>query len=160
VAISTKNSAYAVGEKIWERYTENKDPQFGVELKLNKYMPIGSGLGSSAASAAAAAKAITTILNFNYDKTDFWNDLCAGELVTAGSGHPDNVIPSYFGGVHFMPSNHGYHFHRKTLKDAVFVFCMPKIGTVDGILTSESRSAVREHLRENYLNQPPDKDVN
>src|SRR5215510_2621099 len=38
-------------------------PDFGIEMTLEKKMPIGSGLGSSAASSVAAAVAVNALLN-------------------------------------------------------------------------------------------------
>ncbi|KAJ3672302.1 hypothetical protein LUZ60_007023 [Juncus effusus] len=69
----------------------------GLELKLDKGLPLGSGLGSSAASAAAAAVAVNEL---------FGAPLSLSELVIAGlesekkvSGyHADNVGPSILGG--------------------------------------------------------------
>jgi homoserine kinase len=72
-------------------------PKCGVALRLHKGLPLGSGMGSSAASAAAACWAVNNL---------FGNVLTKEELVLAGlqseafvSGyHADNIAPALMGG--------------------------------------------------------------
>jgi homoserine kinase len=73
--------------------------RIGVELCLEKRMPLASGLGSSAASAVAAVVAVDALLG---DRSPYELLLrCAmeGERVACGSAHADNVAPSLWGGV-------------------------------------------------------------
>lgn len=68
-----KNSAYGVADRIWWRYRQLHQPDFGLEITLHKYLPLGSGMGSSAASSAAAAKAMLEILAFEYRFAMRWS---------------------------------------------------------------------------------------
>ena len=74
-------------------------PGFGVRLVLKKMMPVGSGLGSSAASGVAALMAVNALLPKPLKRIDLLRFAVEGERMTSGSGHADNVAPSLLGGV-------------------------------------------------------------
>lgn len=76
----------------------------GVALKLHKNMPLGSGLGSSAASAAAAAWGVAVLHGFD-DKPALMPAGLAAEAAVSGY-HADNVAPSLLGGMVLIS---GYH---------------------------------------------------
>lgn len=79
----------------------------GLKLVLEKMLPVGSGLGSSAASVVAAFYALN----------EFYQDALSGhELLLlmgqlegqiSGSIHYDNVAPSYLGGLQLMVEQPG-----------------------------------------------------
>jgi homoserine kinase len=77
--------------------TEQRLP-FGVDMVLHKAMPIGSGLGSSAASSVAAAVAINALLVKPFDKKNLLPFILEGERLACGSAHADNAAPSLLGG--------------------------------------------------------------
>jgi homoserine kinase len=70
----------------------------GVELELEKGMPLGSGLGSSAASAAAAAAAVNLLLGAPLSDGDLVEACLEAEAAVSGR-HADNVAPSLLGGL-------------------------------------------------------------
>lgn len=70
----------------------------GVELQVHKGMPVGSGLGSSAASSAAAAFAVNELLGKPYTTQQLVAYAMEGERKASGSAHADNVAPSLLGG--------------------------------------------------------------
>lgn len=70
----------------------------GIEISLNKKMPIGSGLGSSAASTVAGLFAINELLDRPLTKEKLLTFALAGEQLACGQGHADNVAPSLMGG--------------------------------------------------------------
>ncbi len=90
----TQNSASAVIKNILD-HLNIKD---GVDITLYKKMPLGSGLGSSAASSVAGAFAINALLGNPLSKEDLLKFTIQGEAVACGSEHADNVAPSLFGG--------------------------------------------------------------
>ena len=73
-------------------------PSFGVQLILQKAMPIGSGLGSSAASSVAAAMAVNALMSKPLKKPDLLRFALEGERYACGSLHADNAAPSLLGG--------------------------------------------------------------
>jgi len=73
--------------------------EFGVEIELHKHMPIGSGLGSSAASTVAGLFAINTLLGNPLSAKELLPYCVEGERLACGHGHADNVAPALFGGI-------------------------------------------------------------
>lgn len=75
------------------------DRDVGVEMKLRKSMPLGSGLGSSGASAVAAAWGVNVLFGTPLRKDD--PDLimaCIKAEATLSGFHADNVAPAMLGG--------------------------------------------------------------
>jgi len=73
-------------------------PPFGVTMVLHKEMPIGSGLGSSAASSVASVVAVNALLSKPLKRIDLLRFAVEGERKASGSPHADNVAPSLLGG--------------------------------------------------------------
>jgi homoserine kinase len=72
--------------------------RFGVRLTLAKGLPIGSGLGSSAASGVAALVAVNELLDAPLPRAALLAFAVAGEAHASGAAHADNVAPALFGG--------------------------------------------------------------
>ncbi|NDY97059.1 homoserine kinase [Wenzhouxiangella limi] len=72
---------------------------FGVRLEINKGIPLGSGLGGSAASATAALVAVNALLDRPLAQAELYPYALAGETVASGSAHGDNVGPQLLGGL-------------------------------------------------------------
>ncbi|WP_222565607.1 homoserine kinase [Novilysobacter antarcticus] len=71
----------------------------GFELRLHKGIPLGSGLGGSAASCVAALVAANAVLDQPLTRDQLYPLALLGESVASGSVHGDNVAPMLFGGV-------------------------------------------------------------
>lgn len=69
----------------------------GVSLECTKGLPLGSGLGSSAASAAAAAWAVNALFGAPLTKADLVPAGLASEATVSGY-HADNIAPAIMGG--------------------------------------------------------------
>jgi homoserine kinase len=76
----------------------------GIELSLEKGLPLSSGVGSSAASAAAGALAAGLLLGAT-DRTRLLLAALEGEHAADGSWHGDNVFASLLGGFVLVPSS-------------------------------------------------------
>jgi len=74
-------------------------PGFGFEAHIDKGIPLGSGLGGSAASAVAAVVAANALLDKPLSKIELLKFAMQGEAVSSGSLHVDNISPSLFGGL-------------------------------------------------------------
>jgi homoserine kinase len=70
----------------------------GVEVVLHKNLPLGSGMGSSAASSVAALVGINQLMGEPFSKKDLLPFAMEAERVACGSAHADNVAPSLLGG--------------------------------------------------------------
>jgi len=71
----------------------------GVDIHLKKNLPLGSGMGSSAASAVAAVVAVNSLLGSPLEKIELLPFLVESEKTASGTGHADNVAPSLLGGI-------------------------------------------------------------
>ena len=123
-----------------------------VKLTLDKKMPVGSGLGSSACSVVAALAS----LNSFYAK---YHDFCFDEITVlkmtgqmeaqiSGSLHYDNVAPCYLGGLQLMvPDEIVISRTLPSFEDCYYVMAYPGIevstkAARDILPTSYSRSDV------------------
>lgn len=70
----------------------------GIEIELHKKMPIGSGLGSSAASTVGGLFAINELLGKPLSVDELLPFAIKGEELACGHGHADNVAPALLGG--------------------------------------------------------------
>lgn len=70
----------------------------GMDIYLHKKMPLGSGLGSSAASAVAGVFAANELLGKPLTTNELVQFAMEGEKLACGSAHADNVAPSLLGG--------------------------------------------------------------
>lgn len=96
-----KNTASAVIADFLEK-TGNE--HIGISVSLHKKMPIGSGLGSSAASTAAGLFAINELLDRPLSSMELIPFAQRGEELACGSGHLDNVAPALLGGLILIKS--------------------------------------------------------
>ena len=69
-----------------------------LEITLEKNMPLGSGMGSSASSSAAAVFAVNHILGNPLTTSELIPFAMEGERIACGTAHADNVAPALLGG--------------------------------------------------------------
>src|SRR5690606_8030671 len=81
------------------RLREDRNLPFGFEVKLEKGIPLGSGMGGSAASAAGAILAASRVLDEPLSESDLLRYGMFGEEVATNSFHPDNLAPCLIGGL-------------------------------------------------------------
>lgn len=72
---------------------------FGFAVELEKGIPLGSGLGGSAASCVAALVAANALLDAPLAREALYDFALDGESASSGSRHGDNVAPMLLGGV-------------------------------------------------------------
>jgi homoserine kinase len=70
----------------------------GAIISLKKNLPLGSGMGSSAASSVAALVAINHLHDNPLTKEQLLPFAMEAERIACGSAHADNVAPSLMGG--------------------------------------------------------------
>ncbi len=70
----------------------------GVTIELYKNLPLGSGMGSSAASGVAALVAINHLMGNPLTRAELITHAMEAEKIACGSAHADNVAPSLLGG--------------------------------------------------------------
>ena len=72
---------------------------FGFAIELDKGIPLGSGLGGSAASCVAAVVAANALLDASLPREALYRFALDGESVSSGSRHGDNIAPMLLGAV-------------------------------------------------------------
>ena len=124
----------------------NITPVF-VKMTLDKKMPVGSGLGSSACSVVAALVALNSFYanyqNFSFDESTVLKMTGAMEAQISGSLHYDNVAPCYLGGLQLMvPDENTIARTLPGFSDCYYVMAYPGIEV--------STKAAREILPTRY----------
>lgn len=76
----------------------------GFEMRINKAILPGSGIGSSAASAAGAVVGANQLLGSIFSKEELVRFAMFGEEVASGAQHADNIAPAIYGGVTLIRS--------------------------------------------------------
>lgn len=71
----------------------------GFEVRIEKGIPLGSGLGGSAASCVAALVAANAVLDAPLAREALYPYALEGESTASGSVHGDNVAPMLLGGL-------------------------------------------------------------
>jgi homoserine kinase len=101
-----KNVAGAALIALIEEYEEKQmgSTLLAFEVKINKLIKPGSGVGSSAASSAGAVVGANHLLNNIFSKDDLVRFAMNGEKVASGVKHADNIAPCIFGGVTLVRS--------------------------------------------------------
>lgn len=70
----------------------------GCILEIRKGVPVGYGLGSSAATASAVAYGVNKLFDMKLSASELLKFAAGGEIAAAGVGHYDNVAGSLLGG--------------------------------------------------------------
>ncbi|HLT91955.1 MAG TPA: homoserine kinase [Woeseiaceae bacterium] len=93
-----RNTASIAAAALWEAHGAG-----GLELVVEKGIPLESGMGSSAASAVAAVVAANALLERPLAQEALLPFALEGERFASGSVHADNVAPSLLGGLVLCP---------------------------------------------------------
>jgi homoserine kinase len=80
------------------------DLSHGFEVDLHKGIPLGSGMGGSAASAVAGIVAAAELIEPELSRETLLDYALMGEAVASGARHGDNVAPCLFGGLALVRS--------------------------------------------------------
>ena len=125
------------------RSSSSEPTSGGVALRIEKGIPIGSGIGGSAASAAAGAGATNRLLDEPFDKEDLVEAVLAGEEIASGSRHGDNALPTLLGGLLLVSPENPSAYRRLTLPAPLPVaLVVPELS----ILTSDAREILPERV--------------
>ena len=82
----------------------NNSAKIKFEVKINKLIKPGSGVGSSAASSAGAVVGANYLIGNLFTKDDLVRFAMNGEKLASGVKHADNIAPCIFGGVTLVRS--------------------------------------------------------
>ena len=116
----------------------------GLVLCIRKGIPLGSGIGGSAASAVAGAWAANLLLGKPFEKEALVEAVLEGEaLASGGSLHGDNVLPALFGGLILTSPTDPAAYRCVALPQPMpLALILPRIE----ILTAEARAILPESV--------------
>ncbi|SHE91121.1 homoserine kinase [Fodinibius roseus] len=115
----------------------------GIEIEVHKQMPLGSGLGSSAASSAGAVLAVNRLLGEPLGRKELLPFAAEGERVACGTAHYDNVGPSLLGGFVFIRSSDPLDIFNLPFPESLYaVIVHPQIE----IKTEDTRRILRNDI--------------
>ncbi|WP_299002676.1 homoserine kinase [uncultured Shewanella sp.] len=92
-----ENIVYQCAEFFIYQLTDKSAFTGGIKLTLEKNLPVGSGLGSSASSVVAALYALNEYFSTPFTEADLLLVMGKFEGQISGSVHYDNVAPCYLG---------------------------------------------------------------
>ncbi len=119
------NSSGKVANRIIADYNLHK---YDFIIEIEKNIPPGYGMGSSAASAVATAVAFNNIFKLEINDIELLNYAAEGEIASAGVKHYDNIAGSFFGDFVIVRSFPKLEFIKiKSPKDLTLVVCVPLI---------------------------------
>ena len=119
------------------------DIDYGIDLKIQKGIKPGSGIGSSAASSAGAVFAINKLIGSPFTNLELIRFAIEGEKYVSGSYHADNVSPILLGGFTLVRSVEDLDIIKlPNPKKLIATIIRPEIE----IKTSDSRKVVKSKV--------------
>lgn len=119
------------------------EQKVGLDIYLKKGLPLGSGMGSSAASAVAALEAANRLLDNPFEKKDLLPFAIAAEKVACGAGHADNVAPSLLGGFVLIRDYHPLDVVKLPVPKGLYCTLLHPHYELK---TADSRSVLRDQI--------------
>jgi homoserine kinase len=117
--------------------------EFGIELSIQKGLPLAAGLGGSAASAVAGAVAAEALLQAGLSRDALLSAALEAEAAVAGGRHVDNVAPSLLGGAVLVAGLDPLRLTRVRVHPGLaFVLATPEYA----VKTSEARALLPERI--------------
>ncbi|BAH83162.1 homoserine kinase [Candidatus Ishikawella capsulata] len=130
-----KNIVY----QCWVRFCKKIGKIVPVKITLEKNMPIGSGLGSSACSVVATLVVMNQYCGFPLNKIQLLKLMGELEGCISGGVHYDNVAPSFLGGLQLIIEEDDNLSHIIPIfEDWLWIIAYPGIS----ISTSEARNVL------------------
>ncbi|QCI23216.1 homoserine kinase [Buchnera aphidicola] len=125
--------------KCWDYFCSFLKKNLPITIILEKNMPIGSGLGSSACSVVASIIAMNMYFNNPIQKTELLLLMGKLEGKISGSIHYDNVAPCFLGGLQLIINNNGIICQRLPIfKNWLWTIAWPGIK----VKTADARTAL------------------
>lgn len=115
----------------------------GLSLTLKKNLPLGSGMGSSAASAAAALIAANKLLGSPLQLHELVKFGMEAERIACGAAHADNIAPAILGGFVLIRDYATYDFVK--IKSAIPLHCTLVHPRLE-VRTADSRKVLKRTI--------------
>ena len=129
-------------EEYEEKQNNRKASKIKFEVKINKLIKPGSGVGSSAASSAGAVVGANYLVGNIFSKDDLVRFAMNGEKLASGVKHADNIAPCIFGGVTLVRSIFPLEIIALPSPTLYVTIVHPQIE----VRTSDARSILRQQV--------------
>ncbi len=129
-------------EEYEEKQNNSKASKIKFEVKINKLIKPGSGVGSSAASSAGAVVGANYLVGNIFSKDDLVRFAMNGEKLASGVKHADNIAPCIFGGVTLVRSIFPLEIIALPSPTLYVTIVHPQIE----VRTSDARSILRQQV--------------
>ncbi len=130
--------------QCWQRYCQALQRDVPVRMVLDKNMPIGSGLGSSACSIVAALVALNEYCGEPFNSQQLLALMGEMEGRISGGVHFDNVAPCYLGGLQLIIEEDNIISQTiPCFDDWLWVMAYPGVK----VSTAEARAILPEHYK-------------
>lgn len=136
----TQNIATVAAAVLLKHLGEEKR---GIEFRIRKHIPAGSGMGSSASSAVAGVMMVNELLDRPLEKRELIPFAIEGEMIASGNMVGDNVIASMIGGLVLIRDIQSFDFHRIYMPPGL---CVAVILPDITITTTTSRAILRPEV--------------
>lgn len=114
---------------------------FGLAIEIEKQIPLGSGLGGSAASSVAGVVAASALIDSLLTREQMLQYAMMGEELASKSRHADNVAPCLMGGLVFCRSTEPFELYPLPIPQGLF--CVLAHSQIV-IKTSEARAMLQK----------------
>jgi homoserine kinase len=139
-----RNCAGRAAESVLAKLKGRAAKEAGLEMRIHKGLPQGSGLGSSAASAVGGAVAAHLLFGSELGRNTILEAALEGETLASGSRHADNLAASLLGGFTIVRSHTPLEVVRLEAPSAIrFVLVLPEME----IETRRARAVLPETIR-------------
>ena len=129
-------------EEYEEKQNNSRASKIKFEVKINKLIKPGSGVGSSAASSAGAVVGANYLVGNIFSKDDLVRFAMNGEKLASGVKHADNIAPCIFGGVTLVRSIFPLEIIALPSPSLHVTIVHPQIE----VRTSDARSILRQQV--------------
>lgn len=134
---ATQNTAGVAADHVRQQLA----PHLGINLEIDKGLPLASGLGSSAASAVAAATAVNLLLGAPLSPMELLPAALEAEAAVSGR-HADNVAPALLGGIVLVTGTTPTSLHPIPVGPNIANLSITLITPNVSIPTAEARSVL------------------
>jgi homoserine kinase len=115
----------------------------GLEVRLDKGLPLCSGLGSSAASSAAAVLAANQLLGEPLSRRQLLPFVVTAEATACGTAHADNAAPALLGGFTLIRSTSPFDIVSLPIPDDL---CCVLVHPHCEVRTEDARKVLRSRV--------------
>ncbi len=139
-----RNCAGRAAEAVIKQLRGRAAKECGLEMKIQKGLPQGRGLGSSAPCAVGGAVAAHLLFGSELGSNSLIEAALEGEALASGARHADNLAPSLLGGFTIVKGQKPLEVVRLEAPSSIrFVMVLPQME----IETRYARSVLPETIR-------------